>query len=127
MDESGLVQKFLGKTFINSVLEDSFLSEETNRLCSVDIQGSLPRRGLEYLKVVERRKPTNEQINDAKIQCLRQLIDIREFGYGELKTKAYVISIEHFDPFFASKFLNRAVDLFFQGQKESNLEEYEEF
>ncbi len=123
---SSIIPKILGREFLSQIKNKDHLKDTIKSSCQYSSPSILSPSGfLSRVGVYRIDEPSDKQIENNLIECLRKMVSISEYNYGDIKTRAHTISVFHRDPFFASVLANTIVDQFFLGEIQTSRDSFE--
>ncbi len=127
-DGKEIVPIIKGREFIGSLI-GKIDKEKIDTHCpsNYTAPGILSVAGLLNFTGVSPYVPMSDlQIEEARKQCIADMIDVKKYVYKKKDTSAHSISVKSTDPFFAAALANKIVDNFFLYEKTNRKNSFDE-
>ena len=115
---SSLVPKIYGNIFLEELIKDSAIKSGVASYCKYSTPGIISLTGLlTYIGVLDPINATDDQKRDAKLICLKKMVDIAQYAHEGIQTQAFTIETKTPSPEFSAILANKIVELFFENEE----------
>ncbi len=125
---SDLVPKILGKRFLETLLTSNKLVSHLkgNPDCGDKAPTLKSITGiLVFLKIYDFKDPNEAQKKASLVDCLKNMISIRNYKFEKVKTDAFVVNVRDRDSSMAREITNQIIDQYFVQEMELKKRNYE--